>query len=176
MKKQISRRTFVGGAAVAVATAKPLATAKSYSRIVGANDRINIGFLGCGGRSRGHRRMVELSYKDKNLGVVAVCDLWSVNRARAAEDCKEKFNADVRQFQHSEEMLSMPELDAVMIATGDHQHGLLLAETVEAGKDCYVEKPMALNVEEAKFARRAVVNSSRVVQNGSQWLSDPYYI
>ncbi len=176
MKKQISRRTFVGGAAVVAATAKPLVTARSYSRIVGANDRINIGFLGCGGRSRGHRRMVEMSYEDKNLGVVAVCDLWSVNRARAAEDCKKKFNVDVKQFQYSEEMLSMPELDAVMIATGDHQHGLLLVEVVEAGKDCYVEKPMALNVEEAKLARRAVLNSSQVVQNGSQWLSDPYYI
>ena len=54
-------------------------------------------------------------------------------------------------------MLELPELDAVMIATGDHQHGRILAEVVKAGKDCYVEKPMALDVEEAKLARAAVL-------------------
>lgn len=120
--------------------------------------------------------MVEMSCQEKNLGVVAVCDLWSGNREKAAADCKKKFNTEVRQFKYSEEMLSMPEIDAVMIATGDHQHGRILAQVVEAGKDCYCEKPMALDVEEAKLARRAVLNSKQVVQNGSQWLSDPYHI
>lgn len=120
--------------------------------------------------------MVRMSVDDKNLGVVAVCDIWSANRQKAALDCKEKFGAEVRQFKYLEEMLAMPELDAVMIATGDHQHGRLLVAVVEAGKDCYVEKPMALDVEEAKSARQAVLNSKQVVQNGSQWLSDPYHI
>jgi predicted dehydrogenase len=120
--------------------------------------------------------MVEMSMEDKNLGVVAVCDLWSLNREKAAADCRKKFGADVEQFQYLNEMLEMPDLDAVMIATGDHQHGRLLAQVVEAGKDCYVEKPMALDVEEAKLARKAVLASKQVVQNGSQWLSDPYHI
>jgi len=118
--------------------------------------------------------MVEMSVKDKNLGVVAVCDLWSVNREKAAADCKRKFGNDVRQFKYSEEMLKMPDLHAVMIATGDFQHGTLLAEVVRAGKDCYCEKPMALDVEEAKMARAAVLGAKQVVQNGVQWLSDPH--
>ncbi len=171
MKRQ-TRRSFmkVAGGAVAGATAM---SARSYARVLGANDRINIGFLGCGGRSAGLRRMVEMSFEKKNLGVVAVCDLWTRNREKAAADCKERFNADVGQFKYSEKMLEMKDLDAVMIATGDHQHALLLAEVVSAGKDCYCEKPMAETVEEAKRARDAVLGTGQVVQMGSQWLSDP---
>jgi len=176
MKNKIGRRDFIGRAAAGAAVAASAVNASSYPRIRGANDRINIGFLGCGARSAGHRRMVAMSIKDKNLGVVAVCDLWTVNREKAAQDCRKKFGPDVKQFKYSEEMLRMPDLDAVMIATGDHQHGRLLAEVVKAGKDCYVEKPMALDVEEAKLARAAVLDSKQVVQNGVQWLSDPYQI
>ncbi len=171
----IGRRDFIGKVAQGSAVASAMA-ASSYARIQGANDRINIGFLGCGARSAGHRRMVAMSWKDKNLGVVAVCDIWSANREKAAADCKKQFGADVRQFKYSEDMLKMTDLDAVMIATGDHQHGALLAEVVRAGKDCYAEKPMALDVEEAKMARAAVLGSKQVVQNGVQWLSDPYQI
>jgi len=83
------------------------------------------------------------------------------------------FDTKVRQFKYSEEMLSMAELDAVMIGTGDFQHAKLLAEVVKAGKDCYCEKPMAESVDEAKLARDAVLASGKVVQMGSQWLSDP---
>ncbi len=67
----------------------------------------------------------------------------------------------------------MQELDAVMIATGDFQHAKILAEVVGAGKDCYCEKPMAIDVDDAKLARSAVLASSQVVQMGSQWVSDP---
>jgi predicted dehydrogenase len=176
MSNRMGRRSFIGKTAIGAALTASAANASSYSRIQGSNDRIHIGFLGCGARSSGHRRMVEMSVKDKNLGVVAVCDLWSLNREKAAADCKKRFGADVRQFKYSEEMLKMPDLDAVMIATGDHQHGRLLAEVVRAGKDCYCEKPMALDVEEAKLARAALLDSKQVVQNGVQWLSDPYQI
>jgi len=73
-------------------------------------------------------------------------------------------------------MLQIPELDAVMIATGDFQHAKILAEVVKAGKDCYCEKPMAESVEEAKLAREAVLSSKQIVQMGSQWVSDPMQI
>jgi predicted dehydrogenase len=172
MKEKIGRRQWMGKALVGAAAVSSM-NASSYGRILGANDRINLGFLGCGARGNGHRHMVEMSWKEKNLGVLAVCDIWSHNREKAAMDCKKRFGTDVMMFKYSEEMLKLPELDAVMIATGDHQHGRLLAEVVSAGKDCYVEKPMALDVEEAKLARRAVLNSKQIVQNGVQWLSDP---
>ena len=67
-----------------------------------------------------------------------------------------------------------PQLDAVMIATGDFQHARILAEVVRAGKDCYCEKPMANTLDDANLARDTVTKSDRVVQMGSQWLSCPY--
>ncbi|MFC1563042.1 Gfo/Idh/MocA family protein [candidate division KSB1 bacterium] len=175
-KKKITRRDFLGKTAVGITGTAVSMSAASYKKVLGANDRINIGFLGCGARGRGHRRMVNMSLKEKNLGVIAVCDIWKLNREKAAEDCKKMFGVDVKQFQYSEEMLKMPELDAVMIATGDHQHAILLAEVVKAGKDCYCEKPMAQDIEEAKLARDTVLASKQVVQMGSQWVSEPIQI
>ena len=177
-KKYVTRRDFIGKTAgglagIAVTSNAASMSAASYTRIIGANDRINIGFLGCGGRSRGHQSMVKASAQDKNLAVVAVCDIWKLNKEKAAANCKRLFGTDPKQFKYSEEMLKMPELDAVMIGTGDFQHAKLLAEVVKAGKDCYCEKPMAIDVEDAKLARNAVLASTQVVQLGSQWLSDP---
>ena len=171
------RREFIKKAAVGFAgaaiTMKTAQSTSSYNRIIGANDRINIGFLGCGDRSSDHQSMVKTAEKNKNLGVVAVCDIWKLNREKAASNLKKLFGTDVKQFKYSEEMLKMPDLDAVMIATGDFQHAKLLAEVVKAGKDCYCEKPLATDVADAKLARKAVLESKQVAQMGSQWVSDP---
>jgi predicted dehydrogenase len=172
MAKVISRRNLLGVAAGAAVA--PL-TARAYSAIRGANDRIQIGQIGCGHRAVGHRRMLKLSAQtDPNFDLRSVCDLWTVNRNRAADQAGELFGRRPKTFKYSEELLADPELDAVMIGTGDHQHARLLAEVVRAGKDCYCEKPMANTLEDAKLAREAVLKSGRVVQMGSQWLSDPY--
>ncbi len=170
-KLKINRRQFLGAASSA-AVAMPAA---SYRRVPGANDRINIGLLGCGARSAGHRRMAKMVEKEGNIRISDVCDIWTVNRNRAAEDVKQKFGYEPRRFKYSEEMLAQNDLDAVMIATGDHQHAKLLVEVVKAGKDCYCEKPMANTLEDAKAARDAVLASDRVVQMGSQWVSCPYH-
>jgi predicted dehydrogenase len=177
-KNELSRRKFIGKTAAGIAGVSVLAnssslSAASYNRIIGSNDRINIGFLGCGARSSGHQEMVKTSENEKNLGVVAVCDIWKLNREKAAGNCKKLFGTEVKQFKYSEEMLKMPGLDAVMIATGDFQHAKILAEVVRAGKDCYCEKPMAIDVDDAKLARKAVLESKQVAQMGSQWVSDP---
>jgi len=165
----LSRRTFVGAAAGSVLTAR------SYARVIGANDRIQIGQLGCGHRASGHRRMLKLSAEtDPNFDLRSVCDLGSVNREKAADDAERLFGRRPKTFKYSEEMLADRQLDAVMIGTGDHQHARLLAEVVRAGKDCYCEKPMANTLEDAKLARDAVRAGKQVAQMGSQWLSCPY--
>jgi predicted dehydrogenase len=167
MVDAVSRRRFFGAAL-------PL-TASSYSRIAGANDRIQVGQIGCGHRASGHRRMLKLSLgTDPNFDLRGVCDIWSVNREKAADDAKGLFGRRPKTYKYSEEMLADPELDAVMIGTGDHQHARILAEVVRAGKDCYCEKPMANTLEDAKLARDTALGSKQVVQMGSQWLSDPY--
>ena len=178
---KVSRRNFIGKTAgglagIAVSSNATSLRAASYKRILGANDRINIGLIGCGARSNGLLEMVKGSEKDKNLTMVAVCDIWNYNRERSAALCKKMFNSDVKQFKYSEDMLVMPGLDAVMIATGDHQHAKILAEVVRAGKDCYCEKPMATDIDDAKLARKAVLASKQIVQMGSQWVSDPIQI
>lgn len=163
----VSRRVFLG---TAVAQ-----TARSYSRIVGANDRIQIGQIGCGERGDDHQDMLKLSSAtDAKFDLRSVCDIWTRNREKGAARAEQVLGARPKMYKYSEEMLADPELDAVMIATGDHQHARILAEVVQAGKDCYCEKPMANTLEDAKLARDTVKASKQVVQMGSQWLSDPY--
>jgi predicted dehydrogenase len=149
--------------------------AKSYRKILGSNDRVHLAFLGCGARSNGHLRMVKNSYEDKNLQAVAVCDIWTHNREKAASTCKDLMGAEVKKYKYSEDLLGDKDVDGVMIATGDHQHAKILVEVVKAGKDCYCEKPMAQEIEEAKLARDTVLNSKQVVQMGSQWVSEPIH-
>ena len=169
--ERLSRRNFFGAAGSA---ALPM-TARAYSRIRGANERIQIGQIGCGNRAVGLRQMLKLSAQDDaNFDLRSVCDLWSINRQRATDHVAALFGNRPKAYKYSEEMLADSELDAVMIATGDHQHARILAEVVRAGKDCYCEKPMANTLDDAKLARQAVARSGRVVQMGSQWLSDPY--
>jgi len=90
------------------------------------------------------------------LKTVAVCDIWSLARERRAAQVKEAFRLDPQSYKYSEEMLAGKDIDGVMIATGDFQHAKLCAEVVRAGKDCYVEKPFANVLSEAKETRDAV--------------------
>src|SRR3954469_11941576 len=114
---KVSRRTLIRAGAL---------TALSYARILGANDRIQVGQIGCGHRAFGHRRMLKLSSTtDPNFDVRSVCDLWSVNRDKAAANAADLFGTRPKTYKYSEELLGDRELDAVMIGTGDHQHARL---------------------------------------------------
>jgi predicted dehydrogenase len=168
----MDRRTFVkqtGGAMLVAGM-----DARSYARIVGANDRIRLGQLGCGGRSEGHVHMVQLAANTIPAETVAVCDLWSLAREQRAAQVKKAFNLEPHSYKYSEEMLARKDIDGVMIATGDFQHAKLCIEVVQAGKDCYVEKPFANVLSEAKDARDVVKKSKQVVQMGTQHRSQPY--
>jgi len=95
-------------------------------------------------------------------------------REQRAAQVKNLFNSEPQIYTHSEEMLARKDIDGVMIATGDFQHAKLCAEVVRAGKDCYVEKPFANVLKEAKEARDAVKASKQVVQMGTQHRSQAY--
>jgi predicted dehydrogenase len=171
---ETDRRTFVKGVAGAMLAVGM--EARSYARVLGANDRIRLGQLGCGGRSHGHVHMVQLAQKQIPVETVAVCDIWSLARERRAAQVKEAFNLTPQSYKYSEEMLARKDLDGVMIATGDFQHAKLCAEVVRAGKDCYVEKPFANVLSEAKETRAVVKASKQMVQMGSQHRSEPYQL
>ncbi|MGO8718461.1 MAG: Gfo/Idh/MocA family oxidoreductase [Acidobacteriaceae bacterium] len=168
----IDRRTFVKQAGVAMLAVGM--DARSYARVLGANDRIRLGQLGCGDRSEGHVHMVQLAARQIPVETVAVCDIWSLAREQRAAQVKQVFNLDPQSYKYSEDMLARKDIDGVMIATGDFQHAKLCTEVVRAGKDCYVEKPFANVLSEAKEARDAVKASQQVVQMGTQHRSQPY--
>jgi predicted dehydrogenase len=168
------RRTFVKQVAGTMLAAGM--DARSYARVLGANDRIRLAQLGCGARSHGHVHMVQLASKTLPVETVAVCDIWSLARERRAAQVKEVFNLDPQSYKYSEDMLARKDIDGVMIATGDFQHAKLCVDVVSAGKDCYVEKPFANVLSEAKQARDAVKASRQVVQMGSQHRSEPYQL
>jgi predicted dehydrogenase len=170
--EEINRRTFMkqaGGAMLAVGM-----SAKSYARVLGANDRISLGQLGCGDRSEGHVHMVKLASKQIPVETIAVCDIWSLARERRGAQVKKAFNLEPKSYKYSEEMLANKDIDGVMIATGDFQHAKLCIEVVKAGKDCYVEKPFANVLTEAIEARDTVKSCNQVVQMGTQHRSQPY--
>jgi len=118
--------------------------------------------------------MVELASKQTQVESVAVCDIWSLAREQRGAQVKKYFDLNPQTYKYSEEMLARKDLDGVMIATGDHQHAKLCTEVVRAGKDCYVEKPFANVLSEAKEARKAVRETKQVVQMGTQFRSQPY--
>jgi predicted dehydrogenase len=108
--------------------------------------------------------------------MTAVCDLWKVNRERAADAAKGAYARAPRTFQYHEDLLALNDVDAVIISTADFQHAPLLKLTAEAGKDAYVEKPMANVLDEAKAARDSVRSRKLIVQVGTQHRSEPYQI
>jgi len=169
---EIDRRTFLKGAGGMLMASSM--EARSYARILGANDRIRLAQLGCGDRSEGHVHMAHLASKQLPVETVAVCDLWSLARDRRAAQVKKAFGTEPQQFKYSEEMLARKDIDGVMIATADFQHAKLCIDVVQAGKDCYVEKPFANVLAEAKEARDVVRASKQVVQMGTQHRSEPY--
>ena len=149
-------------------------TALSYARIPGANERICLGHVGVGQRGRELASVVAGLKSSHNVEVTAVCDLWKVNRERAATSAAGRYGRAPLAFQYYEDLLARKEVDAVIISTADFQHAPMLRMAAEAGKDAYCEKPMANDLAEGKAARDAVVAGNRIVQIGTQHRSEPY--
>ena len=151
-------------------------TALSYRRIQGANERISLGHIGIGSRG-GELAWIVSQLKDKkNVEMTVVCDLWKVNRERAAAKAEAAYGRPPRSLQYFEDLLALKDVDAVLISTPDFAHSPILKLVAEAGKDAYCEKPMGNVFEEAKAARDAVLARNRIVQIGTQHRSEPYQI
>jgi len=172
--EKISRRSFLNRGAATIGAATVASTAISYSRIAGANDRIALGHIGIGSRGRELDWIVG-QLKDKhNAELTAVCDLWKVNREKAAAQAQRTYGRAPRSFQHLEDLLALKDVDAVLISTPEHSHSPVLRLVAEAGKDAYVEKPMGNVLEETKAARDAVLARKLIVQVGTQHRSELY--
>src|SRR5215831_15075822 len=124
---KMDRRSFLAAGTTALAS-----TALSYSRIPGANDRISLGHIGIGSRGRGLAHIASQLKDQKNVEMTAVCDLWKVNREKAAANAAKVYGREPRAFQYMEQLLALKDVDAVLIATGDFQHAPILKQVVEA--------------------------------------------
>lgn len=171
----MNRRDFLEKSAVALAGSAILpTTALSYGRVLGANDRISLGHVGCGSRGGDLDLIASKLKSSHNVEMTVVCDLWTGNRQRAVATNTGYYGRAPRAAQNVDEVLAMKDVDAVLISTPEHSHSPILKMVVEAGKDGYVEKPMGNVLEEAKAARDAVLQSKAIVQVGTQHRSEPY--
>jgi predicted dehydrogenase len=150
-------------------------SASAYGKIIGSNDRINVGIVGFADRSKWSLipSLVGLS-KELNYDITAVSDIWNRRRDEAKAFFDEK-NIKVALCRNNEELYARNDVDAVIIATADFQHALHTIEAVEAGRDAYVEKPFAETMEDNRKARLAVEKSGKIVTIGSQRRSGPNY-
>ncbi len=140
--ERLSRRDFARSAG--------LATALSYSRILGANDRVRMGYIGVGNRGdQVHDAFLE--HGDQQT--VAVCDL----RDDYMDFAIKKSRATPKKYHDYKKLLDDKDVDAVVVATPDHWHALMFVDACHAGKDVYVEKPLSLTVAEG----RQMVESAR---------------
>jgi predicted dehydrogenase len=156
----VPRRAFLRGAAAV--------TAASYSRILGANDRIQLGLIGCG--DRGRYDMGNF-LKTGSVDAVALCDVYGAHLDEA-----KKQSANAKTFTDHRKLLDLKEVDVALIGVPDHWHAPIAIDALNAGKDVYVEKPLTLKIDEGPAIVKAARVNKRVCQVGMQQRSGKHYI
>jgi predicted dehydrogenase len=175
----MERRDFLKVAGSGVA-----ASAASFRKVYGANDRIRIGLIGCGSRGTFDARLMRGTPEDikavasesfhdgqldtrlrepRNAEISALCDVY-----RSRMDSAKRWAPEAKTYPDFRKLLDDREIDAVIIATPDHWHAAMLILACDAGKDIYLEKPVVYRVGEAKAMVVAVRRNSRIVQIGTQ--------
>ena len=171
INQSLTRRQFIprAGAAAATITAAETSAKRAVGKELSPNERIGVGFIGCGGRSNAHLKTVDyLKGRGANVEIVAACDAYKPRMQKVAEGYKARGYADHR------ELLADPNVDVVCIATPDHLHGYQAIDAVRAGKDVYCEKPVThwRQFELTKRLAAEVKKSGRVFQLGTQGMYD----
>jgi predicted dehydrogenase len=183
MAETKSRRDFLkqsGVSAAALTAFSKTAAAKTESkpvfatgRVLGANDRLNVGFVGCGGRMNTHIDYLVKRAKEKgDVQPLAVCDIYDRRRhlARERTGVEEK-----SVYQDFRELCARKDIDVIVIASPDHWHHGHAMAALKAGKDVYLEKPFTYTIEEAREIAEVVKASKRVLQVGSQYTSFDHF-
>ena len=174
-----SRRLFIKKAAIAgtgLFVSRSVFSASSYRRIMGSNDRVRVGVVGFSDRHKStHVPCFMNHYKELNFEVVAVSDIWNRRREEGAALWKQKMQHDIVACRNNEELYDKKLADAVFISTADFQHARHAIQAVKGGCDAYVEKPFAETMEDNRAALKAIKDSGKIVQIGSQRRSGANY-
>jgi len=156
---QATRRGFLGAAAL---------TAAQYNRVLGANDRVGIGFIGYGLIGKQHIYNFKKSFPDVDR--VALCDVY---KPRVEEGLAYLENPNAKGYSEFRKMYEDKNVDGVVVATPDHWHALLTITACAAGKDVYVEKPLTVFIDEGKWMLQAMEKYKRIVVVGTQRNHNP---
>lgn len=166
----LSRRNFLATSGMAAVAVRLPWTAKSYANIVGANERIRIGYIGAGGMADNHFDAYLDLKATNNLEAIAVADCW---RTRAEKGAK-KIGAPNAYADYGE-VLDAKEIDYVTIATPEHQHARMTLDALDAGKAVYCEKPLTHTIAESLAVVKKQADTKLPVQVGVQGMSDDSY-
>jgi predicted dehydrogenase len=173
MPSGFDRRDFlrqagaVGAALGPVRAAFAKASSKSSGRVLGSNDRINIGVIGVGGRGSGDAAsFAKIGADNNSCQVIAVADCYQ----KRINQNKERLKIQDGYLDYRE-IINRKDIDAVVIATPDHWHARIALEAMDHGKDVYLEKPMCHTIDEARQLVATVKETGRVLQVGSQTTS-----
>lgn len=158
-RASVGRRAFLSTAAGL--------TAASYLRVLGANETLQLGVIGVGDRGRDDMNQF---LANPNVHVAAVCDIYADHIDRARQRA-----TDAKGFADHRKLLEMKELDAILIATPDHWHAACTIDSLNAGKDVYIEKPLTRTIEEGPLIVKAARVNERVCQVGMQQRSTRHY-
>ena len=160
MTNSSTRRFFMGAA-----------TAASAMRVSGANERINIGLVGLGGRGGSH---LGIYSRLPEARIVGLCDVNQAARERAQATLLKNTSEKAKEFEDMRDAFADSDVEAVSIATPNHWHALAAIWAMKAGKDVYGEKPASHNIHEGLTMVQVARDTKRMLQIGSQHRSTPF--
>ncbi|MCS7166907.1 MAG: Gfo/Idh/MocA family oxidoreductase [Gemmatales bacterium] len=134
------------------------------------SERITVGVIGTGGRGVG---LINMFLNEKDVEIVAVCDVDARHLQNGLQAVRKRTGKDCAAYKDFRELLDRKDIDAVIVATPDHWHGLISLAAAKAGKDIYCEKPLVNSVAEGRALCRAVQENKRILQTGSHERSTP---
>jgi len=167
-----TRRDFMKSAGGIAAAGTTLSPGRTLAKALGANERMGLGFIGCGKRAGNHLGRLPALKEELNIDFVAFNDAYRPRRQWMSN----KF-AGSKTYSDYHELLEDPNVDAVFICTPDHHHGYQAMDAMKAGKDVYCEKPVThwRQFELTKKLAEYVARSDRVFMLGTQYMSDSAY-
>ncbi|MGW8257634.1 MAG: Gfo/Idh/MocA family protein [Thermoguttaceae bacterium] len=164
----MSRRSFLQTTSAVAATAAW--TASSYARVIGANDRIRLGFIGVGSMGTQHLNAINSIKKKDNLEAVAVADVWQTRAEAGAKKVGAPHSMDDYR-----KLLDIKDIDYVTIAVPEHRHAPIALDALDAGKAVYCEKPLTHTIAEGQAVLKKQKETGLALQVGVQGMSDDSY-
>ena len=168
-----TRRQFIAASAAAMLASHPR---ESGGQGQSANGRLGLALIGCGGRGNDRLAAYMKLAKKHNLECVALCDVWKKNLEATAAGVEKNTGKRPKTLTRYQDVLALPEVDCVIITTPDFAHSPILIDAAKAKKHAYVEKPMAVRLEDANAAVDAVEENGIVCQVGTQKRSEGLHI